>query len=56
MVRERVIELRRQRWPYHAIACKLNLSKSTVGRILQDEGLNRPFRPWSQSPRPGASR
>ena len=41
MVRERVIELRRQRWPYHAIAFKLNLSKSTVGRILQDEGLNR---------------
>ena len=31
MVRERVIELRRQRWPYHAIACKLNLSKSTGG-------------------------
>ncbi len=41
MVRERVIELRRQRWPYHAIAFKLNLSKSTVGRILRDEGLNR---------------
>ena len=41
MVRERVIGLRRQRWPYHAIAFKLNLSKSTVGRILRDEGLNR---------------
>ena len=37
----RVIELRRQRWPYHAIAFKLGLSRSTVGRILRAEGLNR---------------
>ena len=40
-VREQVTELRWQRWPYHAIAFRLNLSKSTVGRILQDEGWNR---------------
>ena len=40
-VREQVAELRRQHWPYHAIAFKLNLSKSTVARILKARGLNR---------------
>jgi len=40
-IRRQVVELRRRRWPYHAIAFRLNLSKSTVGRILRDEGLNR---------------
>ncbi len=40
-LRAPVAHLRQQRWPYHAIAFRLNLSKSTVGRILRDEGLNR---------------
>ncbi|HGY10062.1 MAG TPA: IS481 family transposase [Oceanithermus profundus] len=40
-IRRQVVELRRRRWPYHAIAFRLNLSKGTVGRILRDEGLNR---------------
>jgi len=40
-LRRWVIELRQRRWPYHAIAFKLGLSKSTVGRILKAEGLNR---------------
>ena len=40
-LRRQVFELRRQRWPYHAIAFKLGLSRSTVGRILKAQGLNR---------------
>ena len=40
-LRAQVAHLHQQRWPYHAIAFRLNLSKSTVGRILRDEGLNR---------------
>ncbi len=39
--RRRVVELRRRRWPYHAIAERLGISKSTVGRILKAQGLNR---------------
>jgi len=33
--------LRQQRWPYHAIAHKLGVSKSTVARILKAAGLHR---------------
>ena len=40
-LRRRVIELRQRRWPYHAIAHKLSLSKSTVARILKTAGLHR---------------
>ena len=40
-VREQVVRLRRQRWPYHAIAEWLGVSKSTVGRILKAQGLHR---------------
>ncbi|GEM90594.1 IS481 family transposase [Oceanithermus desulfurans NBRC 100063] len=40
-LRRRVVELRRRRWTYHAIAFKLNLSKSTVARVLKARGLNR---------------
>ncbi len=40
-LRARVANLRRQRWPYHAIAHRLGLSKSTVGRILRAQRLNR---------------
>ena len=40
-IRSRVIELRRRRWSYHAIAQKLGLSQSTVARILRAHGLNR---------------
>jgi len=38
-IRRRVVELRRRRWPYHAIAEWLGISKSTVGRILKASGL-----------------
>ena len=40
-VRQQVVRLRRQRWPYHAIAEWLGISKSVVGRILKAQGLNR---------------
>ena len=40
-LRRQVIELRQRRWPYHAIAFKLGLSKSTVARILKTHGLDR---------------
>jgi transposase InsO family protein len=40
-LRQQVIELRRRRWPYHTIALKLGLARSTVARILKAEGLNR---------------
>ncbi|WP_457634252.1 IS481 family transposase [Oceanithermus desulfurans] len=40
-LRERVTELRRRRWPYHAIAHRVGVSKSTVARILKAQGLNR---------------
>jgi len=36
-----VKKLRRQRWPYHAIAHKVGVSKSTVARILKTAGLHR---------------
>jgi len=38
---ERVKKLRQRRWPYHAIAHKLGVSKSTVARILKTAGLHR---------------
>ncbi|WP_456476296.1 IS481 family transposase [Oceanithermus sp.] len=40
-VREQVVRLRRQRWPYHVIAEWLGISQSTVARILKAQGLNR---------------
>ena len=40
-VREQVVRLRRQRWPYHVIAEWLGISQSTVARILKVQGLNR---------------
>ena len=40
-VREQVVWFRRQRWPYHAIAHKVGVSKSTVARILKTAGLHR---------------
>ncbi len=40
-LREEVKALRRQRWPYHAIAHKVGVSKSTVARILKTAGLHR---------------
>ncbi len=40
-LRRQVVELRKRRWPYHAIAFRLNLSRSTVARILKAQGLNR---------------
>ena len=40
-VREQVVRLRRQRWPYHAIAEWLGISQSTVARIFKAQGLNR---------------
>ena len=40
-VRTQVIELRQRRWPYHAIANKLGVSRSTVARILKAAGLHR---------------
>ena len=40
-VRQQAVRLRRQRWPYHAIAEWLGVSKSTVARILKAQGLNR---------------
>ncbi len=40
-LREQVKKLRQQRWPYHAIAHKLGVSKSTVARTLKAAGLHR---------------
>uniref|UniRef100_UPI0025EA43FA IS481 family transposase n=1 Tax=Oceanithermus sp. TaxID=2268145 RepID=UPI0025EA43FA len=40
-LRAQVTHLRQQRWPYHAIAEWLGISKSTVGRTLKAQGLNR---------------
>ena len=40
-LREQVKKLRQQRWPYHAIAQKVGISKSTVARILKAAGLHR---------------
>ncbi len=40
-IRAQIANLRRQRWPYHAIAHRVGVSKSTVARILKAQGLNR---------------
>ena len=40
-LRAQVANLRQQRWPYHAIAHRVGVSKSTVARILKAQGLNR---------------
>ena len=39
MVRERVIGLRRQRWPYHAIACKLGDLQEHGGEDIAGRGI-----------------
>jgi len=40
-IRSRIIDLRRQRRPYRFIAQTVGVSQSTVGRVLQQAGLNR---------------
>jgi len=40
-IRSRIIDLRRQRRPYRFIAKTVGVSQSTVGRVLQQAGLNR---------------
>jgi len=40
-LREQVKKLRQPRWPCHAIAHRLGVSKSTVARILKAAGLHR---------------
>ena len=40
-LRERVKKLRQPRWPYHAIAHKVGVSRSTVARILKAASLHR---------------
>ncbi|WP_456476515.1 IS481 family transposase [Oceanithermus sp.] len=40
-LRAQVAHLRQQHWPYHAIAHRVGVSKSTVARILKAQGLNR---------------
>ena len=41
MLREQVKKLRQPRWPYHAIAHKAWVSRSTVARILKAASLHR---------------
>lgn len=39
--RARIIDLRRQRWIYRAIACTTGVPVTTIARVLQQAGLNR---------------
>lgn len=40
-IRERIIQLRQERWTYRAISAAVAVSQTTVGRVLQAAGLNR---------------